>query len=223
MHLKQVNIFTILVMSELLFESYDVPAISYGVDSLFSFHQNHPCKSDGLIISFGYHTTHVMPVLNGIVCSDKVRRINLGGYHMITYMHRLLQLKYPVHTTAVTLSRIEWMLHNHCSVAVDYMESLRQWASYEYYEQNVKKIQLSFNVPTTNTTLTAEQKIEKKRELAKRLVEINARKRDSKLIEDQAQLERMHYTLGLHEDGEIEEFNSSLELMNISNLEELEV
>lgn len=210
-------------MSELLFESYDVPSIGYGVDALFSFHQNHPSKSDGLIISLGYHTTHVIPVLNGIACSDKVRRINLGGFHMITYMHRLLQLKYPVHTTAVTLSRIEWMLHNHCSVAVDYMDALRQWSGYEFYEKNVKKIQLSFNVPTASTSLTAEQKIEKKRELAKRLVEINARKRDSKLVEDQALLDRMQYAIALHEEGDIEEFNSSLEFMDIANYDELEV
>ena len=138
-------------MSELLFECYNVPSVCYGVDSLFSFQQNE-IGVHGLIISFGYHTTQVIPVLNSRVVSSKVRRINLGGYHMINYLHRLLQLKYPVHTTAITLSRIECLLHNHCSVATHYIEDLTKWANYEFYEHNVKKIQLPFNVPAASAT-----------------------------------------------------------------------
>lgn len=54
------------VMSELLFEGYNVPSITYGVDSLYSFYENAPNPiSDGLIISSATASTHVIPVLNG--------------------------------------------------------------------------------------------------------------------------------------------------------------
>lgn len=134
-------------MSELLFECYDIPGVAYGVDSLFSFSHN-KIGDNGLIVSLGYYTIHIIPILNGVIQLTKVRRINLGGFHMITFLHRLLQLKYPVHANAILLSRIEWLLHNHCSVAYDYIEELRKWSNLEFYEQNVKRIQLPYNAAT---------------------------------------------------------------------------
>lgn len=145
----------ISVMSELLFECYDVPAICYGIDSLFSFAHNN-LGENGLIVSIGYYTVHIIPVLNGIAQHTNIRRINLGGFQIITFLHRLLQLKYPVHVNAISLSRVEWLLHTHCSIALDYLDELKKWSSLEYYEQNVKKMQLPYSVPvnTTNVTLT---------------------------------------------------------------------
>lgn len=36
-----------------------------------------------------------------------IRRINLGGLQMISYLHRLLQLKYPSHLSSATFTRAE--------------------------------------------------------------------------------------------------------------------
>lgn len=94
------------VMAELLFECYNVPSIAYGIDCLFSYQHNN-CPPDGLIVSIGYHTTHIIPILDGKADATNARRINLGGYHITSYMHRLLQLKYPVHVNAITPSRAE--------------------------------------------------------------------------------------------------------------------
>ena len=98
--------YNVSVMGVLLFECYNVPLVAYGVDSLFSYRHN-KYKSDGLIISIGYHTTHIIPVIKGKVDCANTRRINVGGYHITSYMHRLLQLKYPVHVNAITPSRAE--------------------------------------------------------------------------------------------------------------------
>lgn len=97
------------VMSELLFECYGVPALAYGTDCLFSLSRNH-CEGDEdscLIISVGYQSTHVLPIIHGLVDWARVRRLDAGGYHITTYLHRLLQLKYPAHFAAITLSRAE--------------------------------------------------------------------------------------------------------------------
>lgn len=58
------------MMSELLFECYGVPRVAYGVDSLFSFYYNSAqCGLDkprtGLVLSSGYHCSHVLPFING--------------------------------------------------------------------------------------------------------------------------------------------------------------
>lgn len=50
-------------MSELLFEGYRAPSVSYSIDSLSSFYQSG--QQDGLVISSSTVSTHVIPVLNG--------------------------------------------------------------------------------------------------------------------------------------------------------------
>jgi hypothetical protein len=50
------------------------------------------------------------------------KRINLGGSQAAGYLQRLLQLKYPGHLAAITLSRMEEILHEHSYIAEDYME-----------------------------------------------------------------------------------------------------
>ena len=69
----------------------------------------------------------------------------------------------------------------------------------------------------------AEQKNEKKRELAKRLVEINARKREEKLAEDRKQLEKLINIKKCKERGETKEYQKQMRQNLISNRDELEV
>lgn len=58
--------------SELLFELYSVPSLTYGVDSVMSFYHNHlpspaeaPFTADGMVVSFNAASTAVIPILNG--------------------------------------------------------------------------------------------------------------------------------------------------------------
>lgn len=196
----------------------------YGIDSLFSLSFNEGQNGTALIISIGYHTTHVIPFIDGKQISDKIRRINVGGFHITNYLHRLLQLKYPVHVNNVTLSRVEELLHEHCSIAYDYKESLKKWASHEYYENNIRKIQLPYSQVIAAPTLTAEQKNEKRKEMSRRLAEINARKREEKLAEDEEQLQRLEEILESYDDDyeDEEEFEMALKEFNITTYEELE-
>ncbi|XP_037936479.1 actin-related protein 5 [Teleopsis dalmanni] len=209
------------LMSELLFECYNVPAVSYGIDSLFSLHHN-SLHEDALILSFGYFTTHVIPVLNGKLQAAKARRLNIGGYHIITYLYRLMQMKYPVHLNAITISRMETLIHKHSSIAVDYQDDLRQWSQADFYTANVKKIQLPYTVAQPATTLTVEQKNEKRRELGKRLIELNARRNREKLVEDEEQFMIMSDIRALHETGEKDKFQAALKDNELANLQELD-
>lgn len=210
-------------MSELLFECYQVPAVCYGIDSLFSFSFNASPTGTALIVSIGYTATHVIPFIDGKQISEKIRRINVGGYHMITYMHRLLQLKYPVHVNNITLSRVEELLHDHCSIAYDYKESLQQWASNDYYEENVKKVQLPYSQVVAAPTLSDAEKTAKRKEMSRRLAEINARKREEKLAEDEETLQRLEEILEAYEDDEDEEdLEMALKEFNIATADELE-
>lgn len=48
------------------------------------------------------------------------KRVNVAGSQAAAYLQRLLQLKYPGHVAAITLSRMEELLHEHSYTAVDY-------------------------------------------------------------------------------------------------------
>ncbi len=93
-------------MNELLFECYSVPKVCYGTDALFSrkANDNAISSSTNLVVSLGFHSVHVIPVIDGAVSLDGLRRINVGGFQMISYLQRLLQLKYPAHAANITVS-----------------------------------------------------------------------------------------------------------------------
>ena len=136
-------------MNELLFECYQVPAVSVGIDALFSLQHNFskPCVElpTSLVVRLGYQTTHILPVIGkymklttqlfichsplnitdilGGKCDPQgIRRINLGGLQMISYLHRLLQLKYPSHLSSVTFTRAEvFFSYNFCLSVISYL------------------------------------------------------------------------------------------------------
>jgi hypothetical protein len=66
-------------------------------------------------------------------------------------------------------------------IALDYQEDLSKWADVDYYDTHVLRVQLPYIAPTTTPGLTLEQQKERKRELARRLMEINARKREERV------------------------------------------
>ncbi|XP_030068923.1 actin-related protein 5 [Microcaecilia unicolor] len=212
------------MMSELLFECYQVPKVSYGVDSLYSFYHNRKkdAPHSGLIISSGYQCTHILPVLKGRVEAMNCKRINLGGSQAATYLQRLLQLKYPGHFAAITLSRMEEILHEHSYVAEDYFEELQKWRSPEYYENNVHKMQLPFSNKLLGSALTSEEKQERRQQQLRRLQELNARRREEKLQLDQERLDRLLFVQELLEDGHVDQFHKALIELNMDSAEELQ-
>ncbi|VVC37384.1 Actin family [Cinara cedri] len=208
-----------MLMSELLFECYHVPGICYGIDGLFSYLHNCFDKKTGLVINCGHHTTHIIPIINGTPDLLNSRRIDVGGFHITYYLHKLLQLKYPAHYNAITLSRAEELLYEHGFLAVHYTDALKQWSDGEYYDHNVKRIQLPYSMAVV---LTPDQQRDKRREMAKKLVEMNARKRDEKLAEDEEQLYQLLMIREMIEDGDpIEEVKEVLRSHGLKNEKDL--
>lgn len=66
-------------------------------------------------------------------------------------------------------------------IALNYQEELSKWADADYYDTHVLRVQLPYIAPVTAPGLTLEQQKERKRELARRLMEINARKREERV------------------------------------------
>lgn len=65
--------------------------------------------------------------------------------------------------------------------------------------------------------------MDKRRELAKRLVEINARKRDERLADDRKQLDKLMNIKKCYEKGEMKDYQKRMRQNLLNNKEELEV
>ncbi|CAH3195744.1 unnamed protein product, partial [Porites evermanni] len=179
-------------MSELLFECYNVPSVAYGIDSLFSLYNNMPNKTTALVVSSSCQVSHVLPVVNGRLNAGNCKRINLGGSHATWFMQRLLQLKYPHHATQITLTRAQELVHSYTAMATDYSKELEEWASSDYYDDHVYKIQLPYaqaQAPQTNGPKSEEKEKLRRQKQGRRLQEINARRREEKLVEEEERLQ----------------------------------
>lgn len=85
-------------------------------------------------------------------------------------------------TNFLTQLCLQELIHEHSFIALNYQEELSKWASPEYYDSNVLRVQLPYVAPVSTPGLTVEQQKERKRELARRLMEINARKREERVL-----------------------------------------
>lgn len=95
---------------------------------------------------------------------------------------------------------VECVWHmNHCFqpgktvILLSKHSELQKWRSPEYYENNMHKMQLPFSNKLLGSTLTSEEKQERRQQQLRRLQELNARRREEKLQLDQERLDRLLY------------------------------
>lgn len=188
------------LMSELLFECYGVPAVSYGIDALFSLYA-HRARAGAtadlghaLVVSVGHGATHVMPVIDGRLDARLCKRIDIGGDNMARYLLELLSLKYPQHRSQLTLSRMHELLRRFGYVAEHYMDSLR---GFEHREPGfaTRIIDLPYSADDANGSDAAETEVAMRAKQlrrdaqARRMQELGRRRREQQLREDERTLE----------------------------------
>ncbi|GAA5952105.1 hypothetical protein JCM3765_005194 [Sporobolomyces pararoseus] len=200
------------LMTELLFESYGAPSISYGLDSLFSFYDNSPdpTSTDGLVSSSSSSSTQVIPVLNGKSIMTSAKKLGWGSNQASEYLLKLMQLKYPSFPGRLSSYQSGIMYREHCYNSIpDYNSTISKLS-----KGNVKNlvsldriIQFPFNSSTISGGNTAsggsggvgangeekseeeiQKQLEKRKEATKRLQEQAARQRQEKLERQQEEL-----------------------------------
>nr|CAB3476307.1 unnamed protein product [Digitaria exilis] len=182
-------------MAELLFETYGVPSIAFGIDNAFSYKYNQKlgnCGEDGLAISCEYGTCHVVPFLKGQPVLGACCRTNVGGFHITDFLRQLLSLKYPYHMANFTWEKAEELKKEHCYIALDYMSELQIFKNNkEVAEEKTRYWQLPW-VPPPKEEPPSEEELARKAALkekaGQRLREMAAAKRSQKIVELEKQL-----------------------------------
>ncbi len=105
-------------------------------------------------------------------------RINIGGWHVTSYLQRLLQLRYPALHSLMSVSRAQEIVNNHCYMSSDYQTDLREGGlrsrvvQFPYFGGPV------VGIDTAEQTEREQQKRERARQ---HLLRLNQRKREEKV------------------------------------------
>ncbi|VDP41265.1 unnamed protein product [Schistosoma curassoni] len=148
----------VMELTELLFETYNVPKLMFYVDCLASYYnfqrfENPDPNANCLLISFGYQRTHIVPIISfrntdtPLVFKPLIRaarRLHTGGAHASWMIQRLLQLKYPSHSERITTGLAERLAHSYCWLASNYRQEMVEWKSDEFRRSHTVKVQLPF-------------------------------------------------------------------------------
>ncbi|XWS65975.1 hypothetical protein CRYUN_Cryun05aG0160200 [Craigia yunnanensis] len=216
-------------MAELLFETYGVPSVAFGVDAAFSYKYNQQhgiCEKDGLAICPGFTTVHVIPFVDGEPVYKGCCRTNIGGYHVTDSLKQLLSLKYPHHMAKFTWEKVEDLKMEHCYIAPDYALEARLFQKGgKEAEDKTRCWQLPWVPPPTEEP-PSEEEIARKAAIrerqGQRLREMAEAKRSSRINELENQLHGLEFLL--HQLGQIqkEEISSFLSETGYVSKQEIE-
>lgn len=205
-------------MAELLFETYGVPSIAFGVDAAFSYKYNQQrgiCEKDGLAICPGFTTTHVIPFVEGEPLYRGCCRTNIGGFHVTDSLKQLLSLKYPHHMARFSWEKVEDLKMEHCYIAPDYAVEARLFQKGgKEAEDRTRCWQLPWVPPPTEEPPSEEEiarKAAMKEKQGQRLREMAEAKRSSRINELENQLHGLEFLLRQLEhvqEGDIPSFLS---------------
>ncbi|XP_057523696.1 actin-related protein 5 isoform X3 [Amaranthus tricolor] len=189
-------------MAELLFESYGVPSVAFGVDAAFSYTYNQRlgiCDKEGLAVSSGFNTSHVIPFVEGEPVFEACCRTNVGGYHVTDYMKQLLSLKYPQHMAKLTWEKVEDLKMEHCYIAQDYASEVKLFKNgTKEAEEKTKCWQLPFTPLPVDEQPSVEELARKaaiKEKQGQRLREMAEAKRASRIQELENELRGLDFLL----------------------------
>ncbi|KAJ1902016.1 Nuclear actin-protein involved in chromatin remodeling [Kickxella alabastrina] len=181
-------------MSELLFECYNVPSVTYGIDAAWSYYKNTGSFStDGLVVSSGRSASHVIPIYDARVATEQCRRINLGGVAMEEYLLKLLQLKYPSFPMKITEWQSRQLVNEFAYVAQDYEDELSSCLTAAGLEASDVTVQLPFPAPSLDerTEEDIQRAAERRRDQARKMQEMAAKRRQEKADLRVQQLEQL--------------------------------
>lgn len=176
-------------MTEIVFECYGAPSLTYGIDSLFSYRHNK--GNTGLVVSSAYSSTHLIPVYNQKPMMAQAIRLNWGGYHAAEYLMKLIRLKYDHFPGKLNPSQAEFMVREHCYLSKDFDNELRTYLDWSGLEDRERIIQYPYTeeVIIQKTEEELAKIAERKKESGRRLQEQAAKMRLERLMKKEQELE----------------------------------
>lgn len=186
--------------TELLFEGYDASAVTYGIDALFAYAYNIRNrfnsvglsfgKNNAIVVSCGHAATHVLPIVAGKFQPCSSKRINVGGAHMTNHLTRRLHFLHHDLAPALSVSRVEQLKHQLCTVATDFNNELNSIMNDTTAYENALRIVKVPHIYTSEKPQATDEELERTRqariESGRRLSLLMREKRKAKAAQNAA-------------------------------------
>ena len=178
------------MLNEMFFECFQVPSLTLGIDSLFSYRYNK--GASGMVVSSSHTSTHVIPVLDGKARLESCSRLNWGGSQAQEYLMKLLKLKYPTFPGKMTAEQVEDYVKRFCHISQDFGPEILKyldWEGLEAHRDVVVQYPYTEQIVVEKSADELERIAERKREGGRRLQAQAAKMRLEKLIKKEQELE----------------------------------
>jgi actin-related protein 5 len=179
------------MMNEMMFECYQAPSLTVGVDSLFSYRYNK--GSSGIIVSSSHSSTHIIPVLDQKPMFQSCARLNWGGSQAQDFLFKLIRLKYPNFTGKMTTEQMEHYIKQYCYLSKEYdqeMSTFLDWTGLEAERDIIIQYPWKEEVVVEKSAEDLARIAERKKESGRRLQEQAAKMRLEKLMKKERELQQ---------------------------------
>lgn len=138
---------------EILFEGYEVPRATFGIDGLFSYYYNSNrvaqdgsrrlARNDAMIINLGHNATHIIPVCEGRFFAPAAKRISIGGSDLTDAFTKRTRILNPLHASHLGTKRMGRVKEQVCYVSSSYNDELEQIRNdSKTFEQTVRAVKV---------------------------------------------------------------------------------
>jgi len=125
-------------MTEIFFDQFQVPAFYVSVQAVLSLYASG--RTTGLVYDSGDGVTHTVPVFDGFSLKHAVKRLNLAGRELTTYLGDILNESGISLVSTAEFDIIRDMKEKKCYVALDYDEEMKAF-------ENDKSKETSYELP----------------------------------------------------------------------------
>ncbi|SMN18629.1 similar to Saccharomyces cerevisiae YNL059C ARP5 Nuclear actin-related protein involved in chromatin remodeling, component of chromatin-remodeling enzyme complexes [Maudiozyma saulgeensis] len=170
---------------QILFESFNMSKVTFGVDSLFAYYANNDIGKDGIVIDCGNQDTNVIPIVGGKAVLTESKRVDWGGAHAVEFLSDVMTLKYPYFPTKLSGYQYRKMYEDYCYTSQNYNEDIDHYLTLDNLADKNVVIEAPFTEVLQPQKTEEELRIqaEKRKETGKRLQEQAKQKRIEKLIQ----------------------------------------
>ncbi|KPI38519.1 Actin-like protein arp5 [Cyphellophora attinorum] len=177
------------MLNEMMFECYQAPSVTMGIDSLFSYRYNK--GNSGIIVSSSHTSTHIIPVLDKKPILQSCARLNWGGSQSHEFLHKLIRLKYPNFTGKMTYEQTEQYVKQFCYLSKDFdreMSTFLDWSGLEEERNVIIQYPYTEQVVIEKSPEELARIAERKKESGRRLQAQAAKMRLEKLVKKEKDL-----------------------------------
>jgi len=121
-------------MTQIMFETFNVPAMYVSIQAVLSLYS--AGRTTGIVCDAGDGVTHCVPIYEGFSMQHAVKRIQLAGRDLTTFMIKLLTERGHNFTSSAEQEIVRDIKEKTCFVALDYDSALKQATDSNSLEKN---------------------------------------------------------------------------------------